>query len=989
MTHDVKRKSLRLRLASLQEKIATAPYSYLVLCAIVPMAINYLIYLAMEIHPFGSSSVLVLDLNAQYVYYHEALREAICGDGSFLYSFSRSLGGEFLGMYAYYLASPLSLIVVFFPPNRILEAMLTIILLKTGLCGLSFGFYLHKNTAHPNRVITVAFAVLYALCAYATVYQSNLMWMDALIWLPILTYSIEQLIKNRRYKLFVVSLTMVIVSNYYIGYMMCIFTALYFTYYFLANTKEERNPHGERRHTARSLLRFIFFVLISLAISAFVLLAAYYSLSFGKTEFSSPNWDFRPKFQLLDFFTKFLPGSYDSITPVGLPFVYCGVLTLLLLPLWFLSRRIPARKKLASLGLILFFVISFISSPLDLIWHGLQNPNWLNYRYSFMLSFFLLILAYQAFGNLREHSEKFLLGVSAGLILFVTVCDKLEFSTYLETNQKLLTLETIWLTVLCTIALFTILCLLVRQKNPRKRENLAGILAAVVCIEVFCSGLTCAVQMDKEVLYTSYSGYVDFIGNLRPVINQVKEQDDGFYRMEKLRHRKCNDNMALSMRGLSNSTSTLHAEAIQFLKSLGYTARIHKTQYNGGTPVSDSLLGVKYLIDSTGSDTLTNIYSPVVFDENYTAYRNPYALSIAYGVNDSLRDYSINQGDIFFERMNDLVGEMLGEKRSPKLFVPVVEYEEIPAAGCQRNVFGGQRVYTPQKELGESSVTLEYVAPESEEYYFYTPPRAATATTLHVYNHKTLSYERLGEYLGQDTNHIVSLGYFEAGQSIKIKIELDDEPLSVYSYYDYLWYLDRDVFEETFATLQEQPQFVVTEHTEDRLYGTLNTDTDSQMILTTIPYDEGWKIYVDGIEQAPYKALDALIAFDVAEAGEHTLELRYDPEIYHMGAIISIAGISLFLLICATDTIILFVKKKKRATAYPLLGEPWHLFDFDEDDEAMMALPKETKGRMRLADAWTFLRSVGKRRQTPPEDSFVQAEESPDQNDENTPKGEQ
>ena len=207
--------------AKLQEKISASQYSYLFFCFIVPVVVMYLISIAMEIHPFGDGTVLVLDLNGQYVYFFEALRNTVLNGGSLLYSFLRGLGGEFLGMYAYYLASPLSYIVLLFPAARIQEALLTIILLKVGLCGLTFGFYLHKNSKNQNKVVSVAFAVMYALCAYAVVYQSNMMWIDALICLPLITYGIEQLIKNGRYKLFVVSLSLGIMSNYYIGYMLC------------------------------------------------------------------------------------------------------------------------------------------------------------------------------------------------------------------------------------------------------------------------------------------------------------------------------------------------------------------------------------------------------------------------------------------------------------------------------------------------------------------------------------------------------------------------------------------------------------------------------------------------------------------------------------------------------------------------------------------------------------------------------------------------
>ena len=386
-------------------------------CFIVPVVLTYLLYLAMEIHPFGDGSVLILDLNAQYVYFFEALRDFVHGDTSLLYSFSRALGGEFVGIYAYYIASPLSYIVALFPKTMMLEALLALFLLKCGLCGLSFGFYLHKNSKNTNRVMVVAFSTMYALSAYAIVHQHNTMWIDALIWLPLLTYGIEQLVKFGKFKLFVIALALTVWSNFYIGYMVCIYVAAYFFYYSIAYGDGTNNPRGERAHFTRSLIRVVFFSAVAIAMSAFMVFGAYYALGFGKTGFSSPNWAPTINFDFLDFFAKFLPGAYDTVRPEGLPMVYTGILTLVLVPIYFMSKKVSSREKVASLGFICFFVISFMVSTLDLIWHGFQAPNWLNYRYSFMLCFFLLVLAYKAFGNLREVSEKFVLAISAFIIL--------------------------------------------------------------------------------------------------------------------------------------------------------------------------------------------------------------------------------------------------------------------------------------------------------------------------------------------------------------------------------------------------------------------------------------------------------------------------------------------------------------------------------------------------------------------------------------------
>ena len=940
--------SLRDRLLRIQKRISSAPSSYLFFCFLVPVILMYTLYIAMEIHPFGNGTVLVLDLNGQYVYFFEALRNMVYGEGSLLYTFFRGLGGEFMGMYAYYLASPLSYLVALFPQDRIQEALLTLILLKTGLCGFSFGFYLHKRTKHPNKMATVTFSVLYALCAYAVVYQSNVMWIDALFWLPILTYSIEQLIRYGKFKLFIVSLALTVMSNYYIGYMSCIFVALYFFYYCFSTSEEERNPMGHRLHRTRSLIRIALCSAVALAIAAFVIVGAYYSLSFGKSDFTSPRWSFSAKFSFLDFFTKFLPGTYDTVRPEGLPFVYCGVLTLLLIPVYFLSRRISSREKVASALLIAFFVLSFICSPLDLIWHGFQRPNWLNYRYSYMLSFFLLVLAYKGFGNLRRVGERLLFGTGALIILFAAVCEKLTFESYVESNEKLRDLQTVWLTIFAVLALVIVLCLLIRQKKPRLREGLTGILATVVCLEIFFSSLGCLVDYDGDVAFSKYDGYNDFLSGLRPIVEQVKEHDDGFYRMEKLQHRKYNDNMALAIRGLSNSTSTLNEDTLRFLNRMGYTSRSHLSQYRGGTPVNDSLLGLKYLIDEKGSDKLIHYFEPVAQTDLYTAYYNPNALSIAYGVDSGFADFSLEEFNSYFSRLNGMVASMLGDPTLPDLFRSVEGHEIALNENCRQRISGTETVYSPIDEDGETSVSFSIVAGESAEYYFYTPSRDPEEMSLYVND------VYLDRYMGSNSRNIVSVGWFEAGETIQVTIKLLEEPLTIYNHFNYFWYLDRPSFDAAFDALKSNPQFLVEEYTEDHLTGTIETKKANQMIQTTIPYDEGWKIYVDGSPVSIYKTVDALIAFDIEEAGNHTLEMKYAPNIYRLGATLSLIGILAFLLLCVGEWII---RRRKDRDNVELDNTIWVLEDLEEDHaEALRQPPEEPEKQKTIKDYLSYLR---------------------------------
>lgn len=72
--------------------------------------------------------------------------------------------------------------------------------------------------------------------------------------------------------------------------------------------------------------------------------------------------------------------------------------------------------------------------------------------------------------------------------------------------------------------------------------------------------------------------------------------------------------------------------------------------------------------------------------------------------------------------------------------------------------------------------------------------------------------------------------------------------------------------------------------------------SSGQILFTTIPYDPGWKLYVDGTETSYSSFEDSFITCELPE-GEHTLEFRYTPQGLFPGVIISAAALTCFLLL--------------------------------------------------------------------------------------------
>lgn len=932
-------KSGAVRAVSWCRDFMKRPYAYLLACFFIPLGIMLLIHLCHGIHPIANGSVLVLDLNGQYVYFYEALREFIYGDTCLLYSFSRALGGEFLGIYAYYIASPLSWLVALFPKGKMLEALLFIFLLKTGLCGFTMGWYLHKNTRRPLKPLVCTFATLYALCSYAIVHQHNSMWIDALFWLPVITYSVEQLIKHGSYKLFILSVALTILSNFYIGYMVCIYVVLYFFFYFAAH--KDINPHKEPYHFPLTLGRIGGAALLAVGISAVMLLGAYYALSFGKDNFSSPDWSFFTRFTFADLFVKFLPGSYDSVRPVGLPFVYCGVLTLVAVPLFYLNKKISTREKVLSTVLVGIFVLSFMINPVDLVWHGFQKPNWLNYRYSFILCFFLLTLAYKGMQGIRKVQANVVFTIGMILITATVILQKFEFDSFLLdetglTAGQLAPLRTVAFTVIATIAICAVLAFMIRAKHPRERRKAAAILLIVICVETFANGFILTTDLDMEVSFSSYSSYNSYIDTVRDAAEKVQEMDTSFYRMEKIRQRKTNDNMALGMRGLSCSTSTLNQETILFLHALGYTSYSHRSKYMGETPLADSLLGVRYILaESTVSESrsyynedraldalMRELYTVYTETPYYVAYQNPYALSLAFTVSSAARDlhfYTFPEKDKNkekdaveeseelilaspFERLNALVAALVGEE-DLRVFYPV-ETQSLTYANCRKGYTTGHTKYSVSDSAIAASVTFEATAPADGYLFFYAPSEYRRETKM------TVNGKSFGDFMAQDSDRIKTIGKFSEGEVVDVTLTLQESNYYLMNDQYVLYYMDVAAYQYAMNCLAQE-QFEIESFTETHFEGTITTSDEKETVLTTIPYDEGWKVYVDGERVEIFKVADALIGFEIDSRGAHTLELRYAPRTVLFGAAVSLGSALIFAAIVTKD----ILAKRKRAKA--------------------------------------------------------------------------
>ncbi|MBQ4064890.1 MAG: YfhO family protein [Clostridia bacterium] len=874
---------------------------YLFLAFGIPMILMFIIYVAMDFWPFGDKMVLTLDLNGQYISFFEELRHKVLEGGSFLYTWSRSVGGEFMGIFAYYLSSPFSFLVCLFPKKYMIEAITVIILLKIGTMGATMSYYLNKS--RPTKPLnTIIFSTCYALCSYAVVQAHNLMWLDNLILLPLVTLGIERLIESGKFKLFVFSLAMALITSFYIGYMMCIYVALYFFYYYIAhNGGYKGSLLKENNHFWKSLLRIGVYSAIAIAIAMIIVYPTYTSLQFGKSTFSDPKYTFEQRFDVLDFIAQLFPGSYDTVRPEGLPFVYGGTLALILVPLYFLTSRIRWQERVMSGVFIVVFFVSFNVNALDIVWHGFQKPNWLNYRYSFMLIFLMLVMAYKAFSHIRFANYKHIIFISGILAVVLAVLQKkgLEWVT----NFRTIGLSLLLVAIFC-VALYFV-------HSNRLKGQATALIAILVCAEMFTTALINVQDLHGDVGLLKHDSYVGHLEKVQPMVDLIQDYDDSlFYRMEKNFHRKTNDAMAFGYYGISNSTSTLNKPVINTLHRYGYASKSHWTEYRGGTPVADALLGIKYVMSEgqVANGVWEDLSDALGYEvtNNYYIYENPYALSLAYAADKMAAELDVTNYESPFELMNALVGALVGDADGIEIF------NEIPIKSDKYNNIdtGFTTNHPTYKKLDTSkAASLQFTVSvkAGEPVYMYIPTDYPREVKLSV-SAKGAGAKIDTTYFANKTDHVMFLGTYDKDQDVTVTLKIDKEA----TFYirtnqsSYFFSLNADLFKTTFDSLKEG-NMEITHFEDDYIEGNVSIPEGKELLYTSVVFDEGWIITVDGEEKELIKTNDCFIAVEV-DAGDHEITMRYRPKCYTVGSAVSILG-----LVAFAGAICLDESKKRRA----------------------------------------------------------------------------
>lgn len=872
-------------------------YKFMTAAFFLPVLIMSAAFIVQGIFPFGENQIAVIDLYHQYLPLLSELQYKLHHAESLFFTWNGLGGCNFWNIIAYQAGSPLNLLLVFFPEKYIMEGITFILLIKIGLAGLCMFLYL-KNiypangldcspaVKPPADIATVAFSTLYALNAYVLAYYWNVMWMDAVALLPLCMLGLRRAVDGERATLYTVSLALIVFANYYIAIMVCIFIMVYYPVLYF-----EKKRSGGIKAFLITTARTVCYSLLGVAMSAVLLLPTYFSMknaSVADSTFPDSIFFYKDAIEVVN---QLLPSAKLSYLE-GLPNVYCGMAAVILLVLYYANREKNLREVLVNTLLLVFLFFSLNVNVLDYIWHGMHYPNQLPFRYSFVVCFLLLGLAYKTFRQIDKVDTKILGAILGAGILYYLIAQK-QLKDVVDDSNAFIYCGIAWL------SLFVLLFLFYRKGWIRFRAMKYAFIILVIA-EMSVGTITAV----EKVGTTTRSAYNENVASMAALLDETRGE---FARTEIDDALTINEPARLHYMGLTQFASSMSTRTSGFMKAVGLEAEpgANRSVYRPTDPVTNAILNVKYMI-SKYRDLDDPDFEPVTANEASGLYESKYPLSVGYMTPDSIYSYWGTSANPF-ENLNEYVLCATNEQ-CKSVFRQAGTFE---TAGNNATVTGdGYGNYQAQVQNTDetSNAYLTFAADTTQKYYLFVDASAAESITVEKSQRGDI------EDIDEDYSGIENIGVVHEGETLSVDITFEAGGGGDFT--AYLYRLDQAEWDRAYALLSAD-MLSITEYGDTHLKGTIDAGNGGVM-MTSIPYDKGWKLYVDGRERDTSCLVgDAMISVQLG-GGKHDIEMKFTPQGFQAGLIITI--LSVLLLIA--DRRLYGHRHFRRRSAAPASDEP-------------------------------------------------------------------
>lgn len=864
-----------------KKKFPKMKFFFAILAFLIPFFVGIIMFREKGIAPFGEQSLLNMDLWGQYfpMFVQQKKTNSFSG---FIYSHNGALGYNNWTQGAYYCGSLFLLVLRLVPLENVVNVFDWLCLVKISISAVTCLIFLDYKIG-KNRPALLVGAVSYSLCAYALAFMTQPMWTDALIYAPLVLLGLERLMREKKCLFYTLILALCIVSNFYIGYEVCIFTALYYLFNSLEffPWKHKAFSKAERlekiRNWGKMTGRFLLYSLLAGALTGVVIIPTVIAL--GNTagaEKDGPvvlQWynSWKTLLQMM------LPEQSLKLGYTG-DNISTGILAFVLLPVFFCNRQIGKKRKILQGLFLAFLLVSMNCNYLDYVWHGFRFPNQLPGRWTFLFSLLVVLLGSQGLAFWQGISLKgTVLGIGITTVLLMVLSKGAETPV----GVKYYILAALAEGLLLGIALVN------RGGIHKKEFRAAGRAAAVltagitVLATLDCgSSFLSVAKLEQGGLATSDgTGYQAAILRVSSYGEDWASGSDDFYRVEANSGFTFNSSMIGNYKGIGYYSSTMNGGVYKLLRYLGnrvYAENV-STVYNISAPVQNGLFGIRYFLDF--DHNLTSKLSGLTLvqsEEDCDVYENPTALPVAYAVSEDAKNLQVTDEIRAIENQNKLLNCICGEE------VNVYERMDVSDFGydnctLQENSDWNQNYYFTDDIDKPVVFHYTYRCEEDGPVYLEHNYRAGTIT---------VQYGGTTTELSTGGQPFASLGVFAAGDEINIRVEANGIGVGCCGLN--LYRLNTEKWEDSYEKLASQAVEIDTCR-NTYMAGNITMEEEG-LVLVTLSQDWGWSISCDGKTLETEDIAGAVIGVHVPK-GTHRLEFTYHLPGLSLGIFISAAAL--------------------------------------------------------------------------------------------------
>ncbi|GHP13802.1 membrane protein [Lentilactobacillus fungorum] len=815
-----------------------------------------IILLINQVTPFGHQNLLVGDMGAQYAPFFTYFHHAVAAGQFPAFSFSIGVGANSFPLVAYYLLSPFNLIILLFSASQTPTAITYILILKVAAIAASMAFFLSRHFGRSDWSILI-FAITFSLCGFVAANFVNIMWLDALIYLPLICHGIDRFKAGNSSNQLFIWLTLCILVNYYMGYMIGLFTIIY-----MIQTIIQTQPSNTKLIAANGpfIRRFIVTELCSGLTSMVVLLPTAYGML--QTAKVGPE-NISPISRL---FFQFGPEGFSQIglgatvydnRLLRAPAIFSSLAIFLLVATYFAHPKISRRHKFGVATSLAVLLLSMLIEPINLAWHLFSQPAGSPFRYSFLFSFIMITTAYEAWSakpQLIGRRAKLLIptltiALLAASFIYIRLSPVASLTDYLSLqpdSAKVLLLNSF---------LVCIFAILITVKN----QNWVWPLIAGIIVAEMGTNFEAALKSEPlgnqsvyEALVRKQTANLNQISSSTTLyrINQSSSQLAPAFQEPYLGY---NDPLLFNYNGIQEYSSTLNEATRQTLKMLGlYSKNQRRISTAGSTAISNLLLGVKTTISGQ------------------TTTPNPAYVGMGFPVTTQFTNLKLARGYLFLNLENTL--QRIQPAKQPYLISETANLVSRTASSQSQKTYTVK--ITPKASgplyLDTSDNTFDYAAIQ-----------------VNGYRLKTISNPFHHAYL-------VKLGSVKKGAPVILKFKSRSAHATSMIHLKSL-----NVAQLTNLTASLRAHSFQPTYQNNQVTGTVTRSGNHSWLYTAIPYDNGWKATVNGQTVAVKRVLGNFIALPLNAATNH-ITLTYHTPGLLLGAILSFIGLLAYLgtMIC-------------------------------------------------------------------------------------------